>query len=92
MEHPRNIVGPQVRRVRVQIDLTQQQLAEKCQLIGWDVGRETIAKIEGQTRWVADFELLNLSCSAPEKRSHNHNRPMRLQSGLESGPQSLLQY
>ena len=61
MEHPRNIVGPQVRRVRVQIGLSQQELANKCQLISWDVGRETIAKIEGQTRWVADFELLNLS-------------------------------
>ena len=61
MEHPRNIVGPQVRRVRVQIGLSQQELAGKCQLIGWDVGRETIAKIEGRTRWVADFELLNLS-------------------------------
>ncbi|PTX91866.1 XRE family transcriptional regulator [Verrucomicrobia bacterium LW23] len=61
MKRPRNIVGPQVRRVRAQIGLSQPQLAAKCQLIGWDVGRDAIAKIEGQTRWVADFELLNLA-------------------------------
>jgi hypothetical protein len=32
-----------------------------CQLKGWDISRDTLAKIEGQSRWVADFELVFLA-------------------------------
>ena len=38
-------------------------LAAKCHLLGWDLSRETLAKIESQIRWVADAELLCLSKS-----------------------------
>ena len=60
MKHPRNIVGPTVRKIRNRKLLSQAKLAEKCQLIGWDISREGIAKIEGQIRWVSDLELLYL--------------------------------
>lgn len=33
-------------------------LAAKCNLLGWNLSRETLAKIESQIRWVADCELL----------------------------------
>ena len=36
-------------------------LAARCQTLGWNLSRETLAKIESQIRWVADFELLCLS-------------------------------
>lgn len=58
---PRNIIGPQLRRFRSQEGLSQQMLAALLQRKGWDVSRGTIARIEGQVRWVADFELLFLS-------------------------------
>jgi hypothetical protein len=61
MESPRNIVGPQVRKIRYQQGLTQPMLAARCRRSGWDVSRETLAKIEAQFRWVADFELLCLA-------------------------------
>jgi hypothetical protein len=32
-----------------------------CQLQGWDLSRETLAKIEGQSRWISDFELVFLA-------------------------------
>jgi hypothetical protein len=57
----RNLVGPEVRRLRCQARLSQPALAGRCQRIGWDVGRDTIAKIEGSTRWVGDFELVFLA-------------------------------
>ena len=57
----KNIVGPQVRRLRVAANLSQAALAAACQRIGWDIDRNTIAKIEGQMRWVGDFELLHLA-------------------------------
>jgi len=57
----KNIVGPQVRRLRVAAKLSQAALAAACQRIGWDIDRNTIAKIEGRSRWVGDFELLHLA-------------------------------
>jgi transcriptional regulator with XRE-family HTH domain len=59
--HPKNIVGPQVRRLRVAAGLSQAALAAACQRIGWDIDRNTIAKIEGRKRWVGDFELVYLA-------------------------------
>lgn len=57
----RNICGPRVRRFRVALGLSQPALAAKCQRSGWDVSRDIIARIEGQTRWVADSELVQLA-------------------------------
>lgn len=58
---PKNVVGPQVRRLRAAAGLSQAALAGACQRRGWDVGRDAIAKIEGGTRWVGDMELLELA-------------------------------
>jgi len=59
--NPRNLVGPQVRRLRDQQGLTQPMLAARCHRWGWDLSRQTLAKIETQLRWVSDFELLCLA-------------------------------
>ena len=58
---PRNIVGPLVRELREKQKLTQAGLVTKLNLAGWDVSRDIIARIEGQVRWVADFELVKLA-------------------------------
>lgn len=57
----KNIVGPQVRRLRSEQKLSQPALAVKCQRLGWAIERDTIAKIEAGTRWVGDFELVYLA-------------------------------
>jgi hypothetical protein len=36
-------------------------LAARCSRFGWDLSRETLAKIEGQLRWISDFELICLA-------------------------------
>jgi transcriptional regulator with XRE-family HTH domain len=61
MKNPRNLVGLQIRRLRDQQKLTQPMLAARCRRWGWDLSRETLAKIETQLRWVSDFELLCLA-------------------------------
>ena len=58
---PRNVAGPQVRRLRSQQGITQQAFAERCQRMGWDLSRDTLAKVESQMRWLADFELVFLA-------------------------------
>jgi transcriptional regulator with XRE-family HTH domain len=58
---PRNIVGPAVRDLRMKHKLTQAQFVAKLNVAGWDLSRDTLAKIESQTRWVADFEILKLA-------------------------------
>ena len=56
-----NIIGPQLRRIRYQQGLTQPALTRKCQLVGWDISREGIAKIESQLRGVSDLEVVKLA-------------------------------
>ena len=58
---PRNIIGPVVRELREKQGLTQTELVAKLNLMGWDVSRDIIARIEGQIRWVADFEIVKLA-------------------------------
>ena len=61
MNEPRNIVGPQIRALREKKGWTQPALVARLNLLGWQISRETLAKIEAQIRWVSDFELLCLT-------------------------------
>lgn len=58
---PKNIVGPQVARLRYRRGWSQTELAAKCQLAGWDASRGIIAGIEGQVRCVTDQEFVWLA-------------------------------
>ena len=55
-----NVVGPQVRKFRMQQGWSQPIMVTKCQLMGWDVSRESLAKIESRLRSVTDIEILKL--------------------------------
>jgi transcriptional regulator with XRE-family HTH domain len=61
MEDARNIVAPQIIRLRTEKGWSQSDFAAACQRAGWDVSRGVIARIEGGVRWVADSELLQLA-------------------------------
>jgi transcriptional regulator with XRE-family HTH domain len=52
-----NLVGPQVRRLRTAAGLSQEALAAKLQLEGWDLSRGGLSKIEACLRRVNDAEL-----------------------------------
>ena len=54
----RNMIGPQVRWLRYQQGWSQAKLAEKLQLLGWDIGRVAVSKIESRLMHVDDYELL----------------------------------
>jgi transcriptional regulator with XRE-family HTH domain len=61
MTAPLNLIGPQVRSFRVQNGWTQENLAAKLQVEGWDVSRESVAKLEARFRRAPDCELLFLA-------------------------------
>lgn len=56
-----NRVGPTVRLLRERQALTQEQLVARCNLLGWDISRGTLAKIESQVRRVTDYEVFWLA-------------------------------
>ncbi len=57
----RNVLGPGIRRVREGLGWSQEDLARRLQLAGWDVDRTLIARIELRTRCITDVELLLLA-------------------------------
>jgi transcriptional regulator with XRE-family HTH domain len=57
MANMQNIVGPQVRKLRCQQGPKQEDLAARCGVLGWDLSRGTLSKIEAQLRCVTDAEL-----------------------------------
>ena len=56
-----NIVGPIVKEIREKQRLTQEALSARCNLLGWDISRSTLAKIEVQLRRVKDTEAAMLA-------------------------------
>ena len=53
-----NVVGPQIRKLRSQQGCSQAQLVVKIQIKGWNLSRESLAKIEAKLHKVTDTELL----------------------------------
>ena len=50
-----------MRKIRSHQGISQGELAARCQRMGWDLSRDTLAKIELQSRWVSDFEVIFLA-------------------------------
>ena len=55
-----NVIGPQVRKLREAKGWTQDELAAKLQLFGWDTSRVSVTKLETRSRRVPDLELFIL--------------------------------
>lgn len=60
-QYSQNLVGPQIRRKRYSMGITQEQLTARCNRAGLDMSRGTLAKIEAAVRCVSDKELLLLA-------------------------------
>lgn len=51
------MIGPQVRKLRVRKGWSQERLAAKLQLFGWDTSRESVTRMENGDRRIPDLEL-----------------------------------
>lgn len=56
-----NLVGPQVKRLRLLRGWTQEMLSAKLQLAGWNISRESLDKLEARTLYVGDHQLFFLA-------------------------------
>lgn len=56
-----NISGRQIKRLREQAGISQEQLAVKVQLEGLNLNQKAISRIETGIRVVPDFELIYFS-------------------------------
>ena len=57
----KNICGRNVLRLRKTAKLTQEQLASKLQVLGYEFSSVTIGRIEKDQRFVSDLELKALA-------------------------------
>jgi transcriptional regulator with XRE-family HTH domain len=58
---PKNLIGAQVRKRRIKKSWSQEVLAAKLQLRGWNISRDSLASLESQRRRVPDCEMLYLA-------------------------------
>lgn len=56
-----NICGKNVSEFRKQLNISQRELADRLQLIGLDIDKNAIQRIECGIRFVTDIELKRLS-------------------------------
>ena len=56
-----NLCGKNVSKYRKALKLSQRQLADRLQIIGLDVDKNAIQRIEAGKRFVTDIELVALS-------------------------------
>ena len=55
-----NICGKNIFKYRNEIGISQRELADKLQLVGLDVDKNAIQRIEAGKRFVTDIELIYL--------------------------------
>ncbi len=53
----KNLIGERLKTLRAKKGLSQRDLARKLQLIGIDMDKNVITRIETNKRYVTDFEL-----------------------------------
>ena len=56
-----NVIGPRIKELREQQKLTQAELAARCNVIGLDISRGTLGKIEAQVRRLTDGEVAQIA-------------------------------
>ena len=56
-----NISGKNIAKFRTEINISQRELADKMQLVGLDMDKNAIQRIEAGKRFVTDIEIIGFS-------------------------------
>ena len=62
-----NVCGEQVAKYRTTMQISQRELADRLQLVGLDMDKNAVQRIEAGKRFVTDIELIGL-CRVLDKR------------------------
>lgn len=57
----KNLIGANLKRIRTQKNMSQQELSTKLELLGVYVCRGSISRIEDHSRTVTDIELFSIA-------------------------------
>ena len=57
IDNKNNVCGKNIARFRKELQISQRALADKLQLVGLDVDKNAIQRIESRQRFVTDIEL-----------------------------------
>lgn len=57
MKPRRNLIGPQIQKLRDKLGWSQGKLATKLQILGLNISRSGVAKIENGLQTVADYQM-----------------------------------
>lgn len=57
----KNLIGPRIKELRTERQLSQRALAEQLQLAGYEFNDLTVLRIEQGTRFVPDYEVVALA-------------------------------
>lgn len=57
----KNIVGNHVKEIREKLGITQDQLAIRLEMVGWQVDRFVVSKIERGDRQLSDVETQTIA-------------------------------
>lgn len=57
----RNVIGPNIKKIRNTKKITQEELTAKLQINGINIDRTMISKIENQTREIYDYEIISIA-------------------------------
>ena len=56
-----NICGKKIAELRIKLGISQRQLADKMQLVGIDIDKNAIQRIECGKRFITDIEVVAFS-------------------------------
>ena len=56
-----NLCGRRVARFRTEMKISQRELADRLQLVGLDMDKNAVQRIEAGKRFVTDIEIVGLS-------------------------------
>lgn len=57
----KNLIGANVRKLRMKKKFSQQQLSDKLETVGVYICRGSVSRVEDQSRTVTDIELFGLA-------------------------------
>ena len=56
-----NLCGETVARLRTEMHISQREFADRLQLVGLDMDKNAVQRIEARKRFVTDIELIGLA-------------------------------